>query len=78
MQIGLGLTLYTLGSRHIAAAELTLLSMTEVLLGPLWVWLVFGEVPAALTLLGGAIVLSAVTAQSLGGIRRKRPPLGLK
>ena len=37
LQIGLGLTLYTLGSRHVAAAELTLLSMTEVLLGPLWV-----------------------------------------
>jgi drug/metabolite transporter, DME family len=40
--LGLGMTVYTLGSRVIPAAELTLLSLIEVLLGPLWVFLFFG------------------------------------
>ena len=37
-QVGAGLVLYTLGSKTVPAAELTLLSMAEVLLAPLWVW----------------------------------------
>ena len=42
-QVGAGLILYTLGSRSLPAAELTLLSLAEVLLGPLWVWLFLDE-----------------------------------
>ncbi|MEM7565052.1 MAG: DMT family transporter, partial [Pseudomonadota bacterium] len=38
-QVGLGLTIFTIGSKVVPAAELALLSMTEVLLGPLWVWI---------------------------------------
>lgn len=71
-QVGAGLVLYTLGSKHVSAAELTLLSMAEVILGPLWVWLVLGEVPARLTLIGGAVLLGAVAFNALTGARRKR------
>ena len=60
VQIGFGLIAYTAGSRYLPAAELTLLSLTEVLLGPIWVWLGVGEIPSRPTLLGGAIVLAAV------------------
>ena len=38
-QIGCGLILFTIGSRYVPAAELALLSLTEVVLGPLWVWI---------------------------------------
>jgi drug/metabolite transporter, DME family len=61
----------------VPAAELTLLSLTEVVLGPIWVWLGVGEVPSPLTLAGGAIVLGAVAYQALGGVRRKRPPIAM-
>lgn len=77
LQLAIGLTLFTLGSRHVPAAELALLSLSEVVLGPVWVWLGVGETPSALTLLGGAIVLGAVAFQALGGVRRKRPPPGM-
>jgi drug/metabolite transporter, DME family len=77
VQLTLGLTLFTLGSRHVPAAELTLLSLTEVVLGPIWVWLGVGEVPSPLTLAGGALVLGAVAYQALGGVRRKRPPIAM-
>ena len=77
VQLSLGLVLYTFGSRHVPAAELTLLAMTEVVLGPIWVWIGVGETPSATTLLGGAIVLGAVAGQAVGGVRRARPPIGV-
>lgn len=76
VQVGLGLILFTLGSRHLPAGELTLLSMTEVVLGPVWVWLGVGEVPSFYTIIGGLIVLGAISAQALSGVRR-RPPIGV-
>lgn len=76
VQLGVGLALFVAGSRHVPAAELALLSMTEVILGPILVWLGVGEVPSVLTLVGGAVVLAAITGQALSGIRRKPPPIG--
>lgn len=74
VQVGCGLTVYTLGARHVPAVELTLLSMTELVLAPIWVLLALGEVPSPYTLAGGAIVLTAITYQALSGARRRRAP----
>lgn len=70
--VGLGLILYTLGSRRVPAAESTLLCMTEVVLAPIWVWLVFGEEAGLLMLVGGGILLSALFANAISGILRER------
>jgi drug/metabolite transporter (DMT)-like permease len=72
-QVGAGLVLYTIGSKSVPAAQLTLLSMSEVVLAPVWVWLVLDEVPAAQTLLGGAVLLGAVMFNALSGARRRWP-----
>lgn len=72
-QVGAGLVLYTLGSKSVPAAQLTLLSLSEVVLAPVWVWLALGEVPASQTLLGGAVVLGAVMFNALSGARRRWP-----
>ena len=74
-QVGAGLILYTLGSRSLPAAELTLLSLAEVLLGPLWVWLFLGETASINTLIGGAVLLAAIVGNALSGKRRKPPAL---
>lgn len=74
-QVGAGLILYTLGSKTVPAAELTLLSLAEVLLGPLWVWLFLGETVTTYTLIGGAILLAAIAGNALSGARRKPPPV---
>ncbi|MEM7734063.1 MAG: DMT family transporter [Pseudomonadota bacterium] len=74
-QVGAGLILYTLGSRSLPAAELTLLSLAEVVLGPLWVWLFLGEVTGANTLLGGAILLAAIVGNAVSGMRRRPPAI---
>ncbi|MCA3442806.1 MAG: DMT family transporter [Rhodobacter sp.] len=72
-----GMALYTLGSRVVPAADLTLLSMVEVLLAPVWVWLALGETASAGTFLGGGILLVAIAGNALSGLRRKpvAPPL---
>ncbi len=72
-QVGAGLVLYTIGSKSVPAAQLTLLSMSEVVLASVWVWLVLNEVPAAQTLLGGAVLLGAVMFNALSGARRRWP-----
>ncbi len=74
-QVGAGLVLYTLGSRSVPAAELTVLSMAEVLLGPLWVWLFLGETAGVYTLLGGVVLLGAIVGNALSGLRRRPPAI---
>lgn len=74
-QVGAGLVLYTLGSKTLPAAELTLLSLAEVLLGPLWVWLFLGETATFFTLIGGFFLLAAIAGNAISGARRKAPPI---
>jgi drug/metabolite transporter (DMT)-like permease len=66
-QIGLGLILLTIGARLIPAAQVALISLLEVVLGPLWVWLAVGERPGITTVVGGAIVVAAVILQARDG-----------
>jgi drug/metabolite transporter (DMT)-like permease len=73
-QVGAGLILYTIGSKTVPAVELTLLSLAEVVLGPLWVWLFLGETATPYTLAGGAILLGAIAGNAISGARRKPPP----
>jgi drug/metabolite transporter, DME family len=65
VQLALGMILFTRGSRTVPAAQLSLLALAEPTLGPLWAWLVVAEVPAPATLIGGAVILSAVAVQVL-------------
>ncbi len=53
---GIGFVLYAKGAQRLAASEAALLGAVETPLGPLWVWLIFGERPGAATLLGGSLI----------------------
>ncbi len=68
-QIGLGFALLTVGARLIPAAQVGLITLLEVVLGPVWVWLALDERPGTLTLVGGAIVIAAIVLQT-----RETPP----
>jgi drug/metabolite transporter (DMT)-like permease len=72
-QIGLGLVLLTIGGRLIPAAEVALITLLEVVLGPLWVWIFLSEQPGTATLAGGAIVLVAVGIQTRSPPNRSQP-----
>jgi drug/metabolite transporter (DMT)-like permease len=64
-QFGAGFLLFMAGARLIPAAESSLIGMLETVLGPLWVWLVLSERPAAASLAGGALILAALLANTL-------------
>ncbi|HKG42826.1 MAG TPA: DMT family transporter [Gaiellaceae bacterium] len=65
-QIGLGLIFLSIGARLIPAAEVGLITLLEIVLGPLWVWIALSEQPSATTLAGGAVVLGAVVILAVG------------
>ena len=71
-QIGLGFALLTVGARLIPAAQVGLITLLEVVLGPVWVWLALDERPGTLTLVGGTIVIAAIVLQT-----RETPSLEL-
>ena len=71
-----GLILYTLGAKHLPSAELTLLSLMEVVGGVLWVWIpIFGinEVPSVTVLIGGVIITFAVLFHGYSAKRKIDP-----
>jgi len=75
----LGLILYSIGSQTIPAAELTLLSLTEVIGGIFWVWIpIFGinEVPSNNTIIGGFLIFMSIIYYSLV-IKHNRRFIGL-
>ena len=63
--MGLGLAFLTVGARLIPAAEVALITLLEVVLGPLWVWIGYSETPGLATLVGGAVVIVAVLLQTM-------------
>ena len=71
-QYALGFALLVAGTRYVPVAEVTLLSLLETVLGPLWVWLAGFEVPSHLTLIGGLIVLGAAVTRAIIGLRQSR------
>jgi drug/metabolite transporter (DMT)-like permease len=56
----LGIALFLMGSARIAPVETALIGALDAPLAPLWVWLIFAEIPSQATLTGGTIVMLAV------------------
>jgi drug/metabolite transporter (DMT)-like permease len=78
LQFGIGFWCFTVASRYIMASEVALFSLTESILGPIWVWIGIGEEPSRLTLMGSAVVLVSVVAYCVNGIRSERRLLRLQ
>ena len=60
LTIGLAMALYMVGARLIPPAEVGLVGIADVVIGPALVWVFFGEQAGASTIIGGAIVLAAL------------------
>ena len=70
VQLGLSYFFYARAVRHVTALEAVLIPVLEPVLNPVWVMLAVGERPTPLSLVGGAIVLGAVTIRAIVSIRR--------
>lgn len=72
VQLSLGLILFTMGSRSVPAAQLSLIALVEPTLSPLWAWLAANELPPIWTFAGGAVILAAIVIQTLSAATSKR------
>ncbi|MBD0413094.1 DMT family transporter [Oryzicola mucosus] len=62
LNLGLGFAFFAMGARLVPAVLAALMGTFEPVLGPVWVWLVHGEVPSASTMIGGTVVVLALVA----------------
>lgn len=65
-----GLALFTLGARFLPPIETALIGALDAPLAPLWVWILFTEMPSKATLAGGFIVFAAVIAHIIASARK--------
>lgn len=70
--MGLSYLLFLTGGRRIPSGEAGLIGLLDVVLGPLWVWLAFGETPSRAAFIGGGLVLGAVIWFLSDGLARPR------
>ncbi|PSJ61685.1 DMT family transporter [Pseudaminobacter soli (ex Li et al. 2025)] len=74
INLGLGLACFATGARLIPAAVAALIGTFEPILGPIWVWLIHGEIPSARTILGGTVVFTALLVHLGLEFRRQSRP----
>jgi drug/metabolite transporter (DMT)-like permease len=67
-----GLSLVSMAPRYISASEVSLITLLELVLGPLWVWWALSEEPSLATYLSAALVLSALSIYSYVDLRAER------
>ena len=70
VQIGISSILFSIAIKRISAVQANLIAVIEPVFNPVWVFFIIGEVPGVLTLVGGGIIISAVTTASLITARR--------
>ena len=66
LQLAIPLIFYVKGANSVPAVTLTLVSMLDAVINPLWPWLFVGEVPSQAAFLGGAIIIGAVLTSIFG------------
>lgn len=71
VQLGLGVLLMIRATPHLSAAEIGLLAVLETIFGTFSTWLVVGERPSTVALIGGAAVILALMANELLALRRR-------
>ena len=68
--LALGCALQMIGPRHLPAAEVSMITMLEIVASPLLVWAVLNEAPATLSLIGGGVILAALVTHGIWRLRQ--------
>lgn len=64
-QIAFAYALFSYGLKRIIAVEASIISMFEPVLNPIWVFIGYGEVPSFYAIIGGIIIITAITVRTL-------------
>ncbi len=69
VQLGMQYVFLTAGTRHVPAGEVALVGRLNLVLAPFWAWLAVGELPSAMTLLGGSVIVAALAFYGFSALR---------
>lgn len=64
-QIGLAYAIFTYGLKRVFAIEASLISLIEPVLNPIWVYIGYGEIPSFMAIIGGIIIISAISSRTV-------------
>ena len=70
MCVAIPFVFVTIAPRFITAAEVNLFFLLEVILGPIWVWLVIKEEPSLETIIGGAVIIITIAIHSILALKK--------
>ena len=70
MCVAIPFVLVTIAPRFITAAEVNLFFLLEVIVGPIWVWMVISEKPSLETILGGVVIIVTIGVHSFLAIKK--------
>ena len=70
MCVAIPFVLVTIAPRFITAAEVNLFFLLEVIIGPIWVWLIIKEQPSLETIFGGAIIILTIATHSVVALKK--------
>jgi drug/metabolite transporter (DMT)-like permease len=70
-QVGVSAVLFAAAIKRISAVSANLIAVIEPVFNPVWVFLALGEAPGPKAVIGGAVIVAAVTGASVMGARRK-------
>lgn len=69
-QLGLSYVFFSAAIKHVTALEASLIPIIEPILNPIWVFLMYGEIPGLWALIGGFVVVSAVTIRCILSLKK--------
>ncbi|MEP7452264.1 DMT family transporter [Phyllobacterium sp. SB3] len=78
MVSAVGVAFFALGAKLLPPIETALIGSLDAPLAPLWIWIVFGEIPGSSTLIGGCIVFGAVVLHVISGASKATPATTLR
>ena len=70
MCVGIPFVLVTIAPRYISAPEVNLFFLLEVILGPIWVWLIVHEQPSIQTIIGGIVIIVTIAFHSFTALKK--------
>jgi drug/metabolite transporter (DMT)-like permease len=76
VQIGFSAILFAIAIKRVSAVQASLIAVIEPVFNPVWVFFAIGESPGPNALIGGGVIILAVTMASIVSARRKEESSG--
>ena len=70
MCVAIPFVLVTIAPRYLSAPEVNLFFLLEVILGPIWVWLIVHEQPSIQTIIGGIVIIVTIAFHSFTALKK--------